>query len=129
MKAPCLRQAFADIMLLKQPPSFTVKIVSVCPAGGVLFSRSLLQAAGSGPSAPGSFTPRVPRGQARVEGPGSVPTNPQSRGRSGHRRTGPQKEGGVVWPRPCVNRDHLQSQPRDRKHLIAKESLLNRQDS
>lgn len=125
MKAPCLRQAFADIMLLKQPSSFTVKIVA-CVLLGVCCSAGLLQAAGSAPSAPGGFTPRVPHQQATWKGQEVSPPIGRAEAAQGTERTGPQGAvGGRSGHATYQSGPPPESARWTRKHLIAKESLLN----
>lgn len=131
MKAPCLRQAFADIMLLKQPSKFHSENSKRVSCWGCAVQQVSASGCGFSPLCSGEFytqgsPPASPRGRARKCPHQSAEQRPLRAqkgqvlrrgrgGRSGHTHVS-------IGTTSRVNRW-------TRKHLIAKESLLNRQDS
>lgn len=118
MKAPCLRQAFADIMLLKQPSKFHSENSKRVSCWGCAVQQVSASGCGFSPLCSGEFytqgsPPASPRGRARKCPHQSAEQRPLRAQKGQVLRRG--RGGGAVWPRPRINRDHLQSQPLDPK--------------
>ena len=121
MKAPCLRQAFADIMLLKQPSKFHSENSKPVSGWGCAVQQGLCFRLQVQPHLlQGVLHPGFPAGKPTLKGQDVSPPIGRAEATQGTERTGPQREGLGAWPavqspRPRVNGDHLQSKPQDRK--------------
>ena len=135
MKAPCLRQAFADITLLKRPSKFhseKSKPVSGCGSAvqqGLCFRLQLQPRLLRGVLHPG-----FPAGKPTLKGQEVSPPISTAEATQGTERTGPQREGGGPGRLSSLHA-HVSTRTTSRvnrrtgKHLIANKGLLNRHDS